>query len=95
MREKNYRLSELAKNQLDVIKIDIEPEETPMYYKNSEELHNLMMHCENDAFITMELTFKLNAIPLTHQVTPVKHVKMTPLTSDSSLPSPEIYGRDL
>ncbi|PRP77959.1 DNA polymerase alpha catalytic subunit [Planoprotostelium fungivorum] len=71
VREKNYRLSELARNQLDTEKIDIEPEEIPFYYTTSTNLLHLIQHCENDTYLTMQLTLKLNAIPLTHQLTTI------------------------
>eukprot|EP01117_Protostelium_nocturnum_P013402 TRINITY_DN4996_c0_g1_i2.p1 TRINITY_DN4996_c0_g1~~TRINITY_DN4996_c0_g1_i2.p1 ORF type:complete len:1200 (-),score=325.24 TRINITY_DN4996_c0_g1_i2:2633-6232(-) len=71
VREKNYRLSELAKNQLGVPKQDIEHDEIPGYFNDSNKLMALIRHCENDAYLTMELTFKLNAIPLTNQLTTI------------------------
>ena len=69
LREKNYKLSELAKTQLNIKREDVESEEIPNYFQQASSLQKLLNHNENGAYIAITLMFKLMILPLTKQLT--------------------------
>lgn len=83
IREKNYRLSDLARSQLGIERKEIEPEEIPAYFDKTERyasthycrtnvicsLLYLVKYTENDCFLALSLMFKLMILPLTKQLT--------------------------
>ena len=70
IRETSYRLRELAVTRLNMEKPkDIQSVDVPKYYVTSKEILELAMHCENSCYLALRLMFKLEVIPLTHQVT--------------------------
>jgi DNA polymerase alpha subunit A len=71
LREKNYKLSELANTQLNIQRADIEPEDVPKMFQTPPEISKLIKHTENASYIQMKLLFKLMVIPLTHQLTAI------------------------
>eukprot|EP01114_Cavostelium_apophysatum_P017174 TRINITY_DN5038_c0_g1_i2.p1 TRINITY_DN5038_c0_g1~~TRINITY_DN5038_c0_g1_i2.p1 ORF type:complete len:1439 (+),score=499.62 TRINITY_DN5038_c0_g1_i2:132-4448(+) len=69
LREKSYKLTELAKTQLNFNRTEIEAEDIAQYYKQASSLKNLVKHTEDDAFVALSLVYKLMVIPLTKQLT--------------------------
>jgi len=70
LREKNYRLEELARTQLKIKRMAEIPSETyPLYFSSSQKLMELIRYCENDSYLALSLAFKLNVLPLTKQLT--------------------------
>eukprot|EP01119_Soliformovum_irregulare_P023736 TRINITY_DN8358_c0_g1_i2.p1 TRINITY_DN8358_c0_g1~~TRINITY_DN8358_c0_g1_i2.p1 ORF type:complete len:1084 (-),score=366.25 TRINITY_DN8358_c0_g1_i2:41-3124(-) len=68
-RQKNYKLSELAQTQLGIKREEIDMDDIPRYFGASMTLTQLIRHTENDAFLALQLMFKLMVIPLTNQLT--------------------------
>lgn len=68
-REKNYSLADLALSQLNEKKAVIESEDVSLYFNESASLVNLIKNTENDSWVALRLMFKLQVIPLTHQLT--------------------------
>lgn len=69
VRESTYSLTHLAESQLRVTRREIEPTETAAYLATSDRLIELLRLNENDAFLTLQLMFKLNMLPLTKTLT--------------------------
>jgi DNA polymerase alpha subunit A len=70
VRETNYDLTELAATQLGKKREDFDPAVLVSFYKKkSQDLISVITHTEKDAFLTVELLFKLAIIPLTKQLT--------------------------
>ncbi|KAI8579056.1 hypothetical protein K450DRAFT_175568 [Umbelopsis ramanniana AG] len=69
IRSKSYRMTELAQSQLKIAREDIEFDKFANYYTSANSLVHLIKHCEFDAFLAMALTFKLQVLPLTKQLT--------------------------
>ena len=66
----SYSLSSLAKTQLKVTgRAEIEPVDVPAWCKTSEHIVHLAKHTLNDAQLVQSLMFKLQALPLTKQLT--------------------------
>ncbi|KAG2209774.1 hypothetical protein INT47_001922 [Mucor saturninus] len=69
IRSKSYRMTDLAQSQLKIAREDIEFGKTAEYFENAESLIHLLKHCSFDAFLASALMFKLQILPLTHQLT--------------------------
>eukprot|EP00743_Colponemidia_sp_Colp-15_P005940 GILK01006386.1.p1 GENE.GILK01006386.1~~GILK01006386.1.p1 ORF type:complete len:1470 (-),score=342.66 GILK01006386.1:187-3951(-) len=69
LRETTYTLSELARRQLNMERQEIDFNDIPLYYNQSQSVVDLILHTENDAFLSFELMFKLQVLPLTKQLT--------------------------
>ena len=70
IRETSYRLRNLAVTRLNMEKPkDIQHSDVPKYFTTSKQILELAMHCENACYLTLRLMFKLEVIPLTHQIT--------------------------
>ena len=70
IRETSYRLRNLAVTRLNMDKPkDIQHNDVPKYFTTSKQILELAMHCENACYLTLRLMFKLEVIPLTHQIT--------------------------
>ncbi|KAG1174483.1 hypothetical protein G6F71_004866 [Rhizopus microsporus] len=69
IRSKSYRLTDLAQSQLKIVREDIEFGKSEQYYETSDKLLHFLKHCSFDTYLSMSLTFKLQILPLTHQLT--------------------------
>ena len=72
VRETQYSLTHLTKTQLKLRREDVEPMDVPRYFKDSETVLRLVQHTQNDAWLTLQLMFKLVVRPRTcvHACTP-------------------------
>jgi len=69
-RETTYSLANLSKTQLGVEdRKEIEPEEVPAYCRTGQHLVSLANHTLRDAELLQRLMFKMQALPLTKQLT--------------------------
>eukprot|EP01113_Clastostelium_recurvatum_P044377 TRINITY_DN7487_c0_g1_i3.p1 TRINITY_DN7487_c0_g1~~TRINITY_DN7487_c0_g1_i3.p1 ORF type:complete len:1514 (-),score=286.83 TRINITY_DN7487_c0_g1_i3:28-4569(-) len=68
LREKTYKLGELAKTQLGITRPDIDLEDLPKYMEMAEDLQHLVKYAENDCFLALSLMDKLMVLPLTKQL---------------------------
>ncbi|GAA6009942.1 DNA-directed DNA polymerase alpha catalytic subunit POL1 [Rhodotorula paludigena] len=68
-----WSLTEMSETHLDIAREDIDPEDTPKYFDNvhssSKHLMHFVMLCLADCFLQMALTAKVQALPLTRQLT--------------------------
>ncbi|KAI8977403.1 DNA polymerase family B-domain-containing protein [Mycotypha africana] len=69
IRSKSYRMTDLAQSQLKIHREDIEFGKSADYFDHSDTLLHLLKHCSFDSFLAMALMFKLQILPLTHQLT--------------------------
>eukprot|EP01125_Pyxidicula_operculata_P001397 TRINITY_DN11290_c0_g1_i1.p1 TRINITY_DN11290_c0_g1~~TRINITY_DN11290_c0_g1_i1.p1 ORF type:complete len:1462 (-),score=412.66 TRINITY_DN11290_c0_g1_i1:67-4452(-) len=69
IKQKDYKLSTLAKSQLGLNKDDIDVERVPEMYGSAETLLELCKHASIDATLALKLVFKINVLPLTRQLT--------------------------
>lgn len=69
VRVKNYSLTELAFQQLDFNRVDIEHDRIADYFWKLEDLKRVIGICECDAYLSVSLMFKLQMLPLTMQLT--------------------------
>lgn len=70
VRETTYALTGLAKSQLKMDRVDVHPADVPGYYrKGGRAVLWLAQHTENDAYLALQLMFKLQILPLTKQLT--------------------------
>lgn len=69
IKSKSYRMTDLAQSQLKIDREDIEFGKSAEYFENSDHLIHLLKHCSFDAFLASALMFKLQILPLTHQLT--------------------------
>ena len=70
VRETTYSLAELARTQLGVEdRAEIEPADVPAWCRTGRGVVGLARHTLNDAGLVMGLAFKLQALPLTWQLT--------------------------
>jgi DNA polymerase alpha subunit A len=69
VRVKNYSLTELAFQQLDFNRVDIEHDKVTDYFWKLEDLKRIIGICECDAYLSVSLMFKLQMLPLTMQLT--------------------------
>mmetsp|Transcript_35255 Transcript_35255/g.85471 ORF Transcript_35255/g.85471 Transcript_35255/m.85471 type:complete len:1221 (-) Transcript_35255:2967-6629(-) len=69
LRETTYSLKNLAETQLKTTRQEIEPMDTPQYFRTSKTIVGLALHTLNDAQLVQKLMFKLQLLPLTKQLT--------------------------
>ncbi|KAI8366243.1 DNA polymerase family B-domain-containing protein [Blakeslea trispora] len=69
IRSKSYRMTDLAQTQLKIHREDIEFGKSAEYFNTADKLIHLLKHCSFDAFLATALMFKLQILPLTHQLT--------------------------
>ncbi|RCI00936.1 DNA-directed DNA polymerase alpha catalytic subunit pol1, partial [Rhizopus stolonifer] len=69
IRSKSYRMTDLAQSQLKIHREDIEFGKSADYFDKTDSLIHLLKHCSFDAFLATALMFKLQILPLTHQLT--------------------------
>ncbi|KAK4488380.1 hypothetical protein RD792_004141 [Penstemon davidsonii] len=69
LKEVSYSLTQLAKTQLNKDRKEITPHEIPRMFQSSESLIELIEYGETDAWLSMELMFRLSILPLTRQLT--------------------------
>ena len=69
LRETTYSLTNLAKTQLNVARVEIEPVDVPNWCKSGAHFVSLAKHTLNDAQLVQSLMFKLQILPLTKQLT--------------------------
>ncbi|KAI8375408.1 DNA polymerase family B-domain-containing protein [Choanephora cucurbitarum] len=69
IRSKSYRMTDLAQSQLKIHREDIEFGKSADYFDATDKLIHLLKHCSFDAFLATALMFKLQILPLTHQLT--------------------------
>lgn len=69
IKSKNYSLTNLVKQCLNTDRVDLDRNSFQAYYKDAESLFYLIQHCENDAFLSMQIINYIQYIPLTMQLT--------------------------
>lgn len=69
LRETTYSLKNLAETQLKTTRQEIEPMDTPQYFRSTNTIVGLALHTLNDAQLVQKLMFKLQLLPLTKQLT--------------------------
>ncbi|KAH9611127.1 hypothetical protein KSS87_007292 [Heliosperma pusillum] len=69
LKEVSFSLTHLAKTQLNKERKEIAPHDIPGMYQTASSLFNLVECNETDAWLSMELMFHLNILPLTRQLT--------------------------
>ncbi|KAL9666660.1 hypothetical protein QQ045_000996 [Rhodiola kirilowii] len=69
LKEVSYSLTHLAKNRLNKYRKEIAPQDIHLMYQTLESLIELVECGQLDAWLSIELMFNLNVIPLTHQLT--------------------------
>ncbi|KAJ3189315.1 DNA-directed DNA polymerase alpha catalytic subunit pol1 [Gaertneriomyces sp. JEL0708] len=70
VRSKSYSLTALALGQLGIERPNIEYDKLPQFFWDAEQLCDAVLkHCEFDAWLQMELCWKLQVLPLTRQLT--------------------------
>tara|TARA_B110001452_G_scaffold84451_1_gene69051 strand:+ start:98 stop:2755 length:2658 start_codon:yes stop_codon:yes gene_type:complete len=67
--QRSYALKELAASHLNTTKLDIDPASVAPRFEETASLLELVRSCENDAFLSMQLMFKMMVLPLTKQLT--------------------------
>ncbi|XP_074303278.1 DNA polymerase alpha catalytic subunit-like isoform X1 [Silene latifolia] len=69
LKEVSFSLTHLAKTQLNKERKEIAPHDIPGMYQTASSLFNLVECNETDAWLSMEIMFHLNILPLTRQLT--------------------------
>lgn len=69
IRETTYALTALVQSQLGLTRRDVEPQDVPRYFEDGEKTMWLIKHTENDAYLALQLMFRLVVLPLTKQIT--------------------------
>ncbi|KAL9241573.1 hypothetical protein vseg_015671 [Gypsophila vaccaria] len=69
LKEVSFSLTSLAKTQLNKERKEVAPQDIPKMYQTASSLFNLVECNETDAWLSMELMFHLNILPLTRQLT--------------------------
>ena len=68
-----WSLTEMCETHLKIAREDIPSEDTPEYFDNvhstADRLLHFVLHCEADCYFQMALAFKVQALPLTRQLT--------------------------
>lgn len=67
--QRSYALTELCRTQLDRPRFEVQPAQVPWFYETKERVAKLVSHNEADAWLTLQLAFKLEALPVTLQLT--------------------------
>ncbi|GBG31716.1 DNA polymerase alpha catalytic subunit [Hondaea fermentalgiana] len=66
--QRSYTLQELCRTQLNVERHEVTPLQVPQYYQDKDWLLKLVQRNEKDAWLALSLMFKLEAVPLTLQL---------------------------
>ncbi|KAI9145154.1 DNA polymerase family B-domain-containing protein [Paraphysoderma sedebokerense] len=69
VRAKSYSLTQLSQQVLKINREEINFEKIPLYFNNSSDLVYFIKHSAFDAWLTGQLMFQLQALPLTKQLT--------------------------
>ncbi|KAI3654051.1 hypothetical protein MP228_000770 [Amoeboaphelidium protococcarum] len=69
IKSNSYSLGVLAKSVLGMERPELDVEQVPQFYNTAKDLLWLVKHNENDAFLAMQLVFRIMLIPLTKQLT--------------------------
>ncbi|KAK9713540.1 hypothetical protein RND81_06G034100 [Saponaria officinalis] len=69
LKEVSFSLTSLAQTQLNKERKELAPNDIPRMYQTASSLFNLVECNETDAWLSMELMFHLNILPLTRQLT--------------------------
>ncbi|GAA6024619.1 hypothetical protein JCM10207_001023 [Rhodosporidiobolus poonsookiae] len=68
-----WSLTEMSSTHLNIAREDIDPEDTAKFFDNvhssSKQLIHFILHCEADCFFQMAIAAKVQALPLTRQLT--------------------------
>jgi hypothetical protein len=68
-----WSLTEMCGTHLKIEREDIDPEDTAKFFDNvhstAAQLLHFVMHCEADCYFQMAIAFKVQALPLTRQLT--------------------------
>ena len=67
--QRSYSLRELARAQLGADKREIDPAQVLSMFEETSQLLSLVRCTENDAFLSLQLMFKMMVLPLTKQLT--------------------------
>ena len=67
--QRSYALKELAMTQLNAQKPEVDASLVPAMFDETPSILNLVRVCENDAFLSLQLMFKIMVLPLTKQLT--------------------------
>eukprot|EP00514_Thraustochytrium_sp_LLF1b_P012860 CAMPEP_0184544772 /NCGR_PEP_ID=MMETSP0199_2-20130426/3852_1 /TAXON_ID=1112570 /ORGANISM="Thraustochytrium sp., Strain LLF1b" /LENGTH=1596 /DNA_ID=CAMNT_0026938995 /DNA_START=145 /DNA_END=4935 /DNA_ORIENTATION=+ len=66
--QRSYTLSELCRTQLGRPRNEVQPAAVPFFFQTNDLLLKLVTFSEADAWLTLQLSFKLEAMPLTLQL---------------------------
>lgn len=66
---KSYSLTHLAATQLKIERPSIEYDKISSFFWNTDQLLEMIQHCQFDAFLVSQLMFKFQFLPLTKQLT--------------------------
>ncbi|CAG8551442.1 12204_t:CDS:10 [Ambispora leptoticha] len=69
IKSKNYTLTDLASSQLHTARREIDFTKVDTYFTSTDSLTELIFSCLKDAQLTCQLTFKLQLLPLTKELT--------------------------
>jgi DNA polymerase alpha subunit A len=69
LRETTYSLQNLAATQLKTNKVEVAPQDVPLWFNSSKTIAQLANHTLLDAQLVQKLMFKLQILPLTKQLT--------------------------
>ncbi|GAA5950464.1 hypothetical protein JCM10213_003586 [Rhodosporidiobolus nylandii] len=68
-----WSLTEMSSTHLDIAREDIDPEDTAKFFDNvhstAAQLKHFVLHCEADCYFQMAIAAKVQALPLTRQLT--------------------------
>ena len=68
-----WSMTEMCLTHLRIEREEIDPEDTPRYFDNihskAKDLLHFVQHCEADAYFQMAIAHKVQALPLTRQLT--------------------------
>ena len=67
--QRSYALKELAYSHLHTTKVDVDQAQVAAKFEETQSLLEVVRSCENDAFLSMQLMFKMMVLPLTKQLT--------------------------
>ena len=67
--QRSYALKELAYSHLNTTKVDIDHTQVASKFEETQSLLEVVRSCENDAFLSLQLMFKMMVLPLTKQLT--------------------------
>ena len=65
----SYKLTDLCRAKFKVNRVEVDPVDVPRYFHDTNQILNLVKCNETDAWLTLLLSFKLEAVPLTMQLT--------------------------